>query len=105
MQGSPNAERTHSAGLQTLLADGLCLEDDEPQAGPVIVSGIRVVAPKPCGRAFLLADNPDDLIQSLTRHCTVNGYTSWPALAIAFEAALREVHAEARVMVKRGAVL
>lgn len=93
------------AGLQTLLADGLHLEDDEPQAGPVIVSSLRVAAPKPCGRAFLLSADPEHLIQSLTRHCTVNGYTSWPALAVAFEAALREVHAEARAMLKRGAVL
>jgi hypothetical protein len=105
MHPSPNAERTPSAGLQTLLADGLCLEDDEPQAGPVIVSGIRTANPAPCGRAFLLADDPEALIQSRIRHCTVDGYTSWPALAMAFEAMLRDVHAEARVMLQRGTVL
>lgn len=95
-----------NTGLQTLQLDGLRLEHDEPhEAGPVIVAGIRVASPKPSGRAFLLADNPDDLIQALTQHCTVDGYTSWPALATAFEAALREVHAEARVMLTRGTVL
>ena len=94
-----------SAGLQTLLADGLRLEDDEPQAGPVIVSGLRVRAPKPCGAALLREANPDRLIESLIRHCTVDGYTSWPAVATAMEAALRELHAEARRISTRGGVL
>lgn len=96
MHQSPNAERTPSAGMQILLDQGLRLNIDDDDDGP---------APKPCGRAMLLAHSPDDLIQRLTRHCTVDGYTSWPALAVAFEAALREVHTEARAMLGRGAVL
>ena len=114
MQGSTNAERNPSAGLQTLQIGGLRLEIDEPHEagpgpgpgpGPVIVTGIRSATPAPCGRAFLLADDPEALIQSRIRHCTVNGYTSFPSLALAFEAMLRDVHAESRVMLKRGAVL
>ena len=93
---TPAAAPAGNTGLQTLFADGLHLEDDEPQSGPVIVSGFRVRAPKPCGAALLREANPDRLIESLIRHCTVDGYTSWPAVATAMEAALRELHAEAR---------
>lgn len=100
MQAIPNASASPSPGLQALMADGLRLEDDEPQAGPVIVSGLRVRAPKPCGAALLREANPDRLIESLLRHCTVDGYTSWPAVATAMEAALRELHAEARKAVR-----
>lgn len=100
MQATPHASASHSPGLQSLLTDGLHLDDDEPQAGPVIVSGLRVRAPKPCGAALLREANPDRVIESLLRHCTVDGYTSWPAVATAMEAALRELHAEARKAVR-----
>lgn len=96
MRPAPHPSATPSPGLQALLDHGLNLSDDEPETGLVVITGIRPAAPKPCGAALLRAENPDALIESLIRHCTVNGYTSWPAVATAMEAALRELHAEAR---------
>lgn len=75
------AQAASNTGLQALMSEGFRL-------GP---------APVPIGEPLLRTKSPDTLIERLIRHCTVNGYTSWPAVAVAMEAALRELHTEARL--------
>lgn len=92
MQSTSSAGASLSPGLQTLNTEGLR------------IYGLGRPT-RNTGASLLAAESPEQHINALIARHTVSGYTSHAALCKALEAALRDLHAEARKQLRSMATL